>query len=129
MKELCALSHSTVLEGGDPILLVEVKEDDVRSPRNAAQLADYLSMLSAASANSDRQVRFGHVSRFSPISEERAALQKAKKAGKSVGSLRYREIYEALQQDCGPIGYMLREYLEDPDSQSPRNSYFGVFLR
>jgi hypothetical protein len=102
-----------VLEGGEPILLVEVKEDDVKSPRNPEQLADYLSMLSAAAASSDRQIRFVHVSRFSPISEDRAALQKAKNVGKSVDSLRYREIYEALQQDCGPIGYMLREYLED----------------
>jgi hypothetical protein len=102
-----------VLKGGEPILLVEVKEDDVKNQENPAQLADYLSMLPATSSLGGQQVRLVHVSRFSLPPEDQAALQKARKAGKSVDCLRYRNIYEALRGDSGSIGSMLREYLED----------------
>jgi hypothetical protein len=95
-----------VLKGGESILLVEVKEDDVNNQGNAEQIADYLSMLPP-------EARFVHVSRYSPLPEGQAALQKAKKVGKSVDCLRYRKIYEVLQGDRGPICQMLREYLED----------------
>jgi hypothetical protein len=64
-----------VLKGGEPILLVEVKEDDVKNQGNPKQLADYLLMLSATSSPGGRQARFVHVSRFSPPPNDQASAK------------------------------------------------------
>jgi hypothetical protein len=114
------IADLAVLSGGQPILLLEVKEDDVKSPTNATQLRDYLSVTTTASIAADRQVRFAHISRYGLPLHDQAMLDKARKIGKLVFQLRYRQIYEQLRKHLkkksdGPISRLLCEYLEDID--------------
>jgi hypothetical protein len=102
-----------LLSAGEPILLVEVKEDDFRNPNNTEQVADYISMLGTAPTKNRRRPLFVHVSRFSPVAKDQEELARAVRLGKPVRLLRYRGIYEALSGRSGPVGDMLRDYLED----------------
>jgi len=104
-----------VLRGGEPVLLLEVKEDDIKNPRNPEQLSDYLSLLDVPSPQMRQppKLQFVHVSRFALPPEELSQMEEARKAGKMVLQLRYRKIYETLRQHGGALGQMLQEYLED----------------
>src|SRR5688572_13217868 len=68
-----------VLKGGQPLVLVEIKEDDILSPHNSAQLDDYLAYLS-----SNEGTRFFYVSRYSPPTPVQLKLTDARKHGYSV---------------------------------------------
>jgi hypothetical protein len=65
--------------------LFEIKEYDVRNPRNAAQLSDYLARVARWG------VPFIHVSRFAPDASDREAMDHAKMSGHPITSLRYRD--------------------------------------
>lgn len=94
-----------LVEDEGPVLLVEVKEDDIGNPGNAAQLDDYLAQARAG-------IPFLHLSRFALEPEDRDRLAEAGADG-VVASLRYREIPAALPD--GPITAMIKTYLEDID--------------
>ncbi|MBS0479202.1 MAG: hypothetical protein JSR79_07880 [Proteobacteria bacterium] len=102
-----------VLANGRPVMLFEVKENDVASPRNPAQLADYLHHV----ATEADPPHFFHLSRYTPISAP-PALRAAAQSGR-VHDLRYRDLYRAMRDHEGargqqtPIARMVREYLED----------------
>ena len=98
-----------LLDKGEPILIIEVKEDDVNNPANQEQLADYMLYLKQLS----KDVRFAHVSRYTPNDSDRQQLAKAKRKRIAVQSLRFRTIYEGVQNNKSPLCEMVGEYLED----------------
>ena len=100
----------TLLDGGEPILIVEVKEDDVNNPENKAQLEDYLELITSL----EGQARFAHVSRYSPTRADRDAMVAA---GRDIArSYRYRDVHAGLSDDPKkkrPFARMLSGYLKD----------------
>ena len=98
-----------ILRGGEPVLLVEVKEDDVASKRNPAQLADYLALVGMRKG----ATRFAHVSRYSPTVGDAAAMRQAEAKGLSVASLRYRDFYGALEKSGKEFCRLFCDYLKD----------------
>lgn len=104
-----------VLKGGQPVLLIEIKEDDVQAPKNPTQIQDYLSVTTTMLVPREQQIRFVHVSRYALPDREQAMLDKASRNGKLVCQLRYRKIYEILKKSDSPIGRLIQEYLEDID--------------
>lgn len=68
------IADLAALQASHPIFLLEIKEDDVASPTNAAQLADYMDLTTSSSVSIDRQTHFVHVSRYALPNRERAAI-------------------------------------------------------
>lgn len=95
----------TLLKEREPMVFFEVKEDDVKNPRNSDQLDDYLKQAA-------KGIPFIHLSRYSLEPSELKKIQRAAKRNPVV-SLRYREIYKALFREGGPVSCMVCEYLED----------------
>jgi hypothetical protein len=104
-----------LLIGGKPILLVEIKEDDVNNPSNQEQLSDYLYQIDEVTIGT----RFVHLSRYPPTLDDKETLAQARAKGLSVQSLRYRNIYEKLKRNedraknKSAMANMLLDYLED----------------
>lgn len=98
-----------VLLDGSPIVLLEIKEDDVASPGNPAQLKDYLHYIETE----PQPPSFVHLSRYTPISAL-PGLTEAARTGR-VRDLRYRHLYTAMRKHMqdGPLARMVYEYLED----------------
>jgi len=92
-----------VLDGGEAILLIEVKEDDINNSENAAQLNDYLSLISSSS----NRCSFAHVSRYAPKQSELRAIDLQDNAK----SYSYRDVYSALPNKG--FSKMLADYLKD----------------
>ncbi len=107
------LADLGVLIDGQPVMLFEVKEDDVASPRNPAQLKDYLDHVETT----PHPPHFFHLSRYTPISAL-PGLRAAERSGR-VHDLRYRHLHKAMREHelaqghNAPISRMVREYLED----------------
>lgn len=105
------IADLAILAGGEPIALIEVKEDDINSKTNAAQIQDYLSML--GSRGDGQIIQFIHVSRYALPALERELLKNAQ-GGKFVRSVSYRQIFASLNlPDTGPWGLLFRDYLGD----------------
>jgi hypothetical protein len=102
------IADLAVLIGGEPILLIEVKEEDVNNPANEAQLENYVNYIRERKA----MTGFVHVSRYSPTDRDMEIIERAKREGLPVRNLRYQNIYEGLS-DESPFCRMLRDYLED----------------
>lgn len=94
-----------LLDGGEPILIVEVKEDDVNNPANEAQLEDYLKLIASLKG----RARFAHVSRYSPKRADQEAMATAGRD--AAGSYRYRDVHAGLSD--GLFSKMLSDYLKD----------------
>ncbi|MCW2189471.1 hypothetical protein AB7M45_002241 [Bradyrhizobium elkanii] len=93
--------------GGQPVLFVEVKEYDNKSPANGAQLTDYLRVVT-------NEVGFLYVYRFRPSEADIRKLTAARSKGRSVALLRYDDIYRALNNGAqGPLANLVCRYLED----------------
>lgn len=97
-----------VLAGGEPLVLVEVKEDDVNSAANPAQLADYIDYVRAHPG-----CRFFHLSRYSPTKLHTQAIRAATAQFLAVKSMRYRDLYAALRESPREFSRLLVDYLED----------------
>lgn len=91
---------------GRVVLLFEVKEDDWKNERNLNQTKDYLSVVSS------KRVPFVHLSRFAPDARDRELIRKQSDRHPVV-SIRYRDVYAALERIDRPVAQMVREYLED----------------
>ncbi|WFU81336.1 hypothetical protein QA645_00865 [Bradyrhizobium sp. CIAT3101] len=93
--------------GRQPVLFVEVKEYDNKSPANGAQLTDYLRAVT-------NEVGFLYVYRFRPSEADIRKLTAARSKGRSVAVLRYDDIYRALNNGAqGPLANLVCRYLED----------------
>ena len=87
----------------EPLLYLEVKEDDVKNPKNLAQVLDYVRT----------EVPFVYLSRFAPEPADQQAIDEAKRRGQPVASIRYRDIHRVLGRTRTHVAKMVREYLED----------------
>lgn len=102
-----------VLLNGEPVLLFEIKEDDVAAAGNEAQLDDYLTFI----ARREGKTRFIHLSRYPPKKTLRR-LAAAEKNGTAF-DVRYRQLLDVLidrgerSTRASPVGRMIKEYLED----------------
>ncbi|MFQ3453886.1 hypothetical protein PMN64_11275 [Bradyrhizobium sp. UFLA01-814] len=93
--------------GKRPVLLVEVKEYDNKTPTNGAQLNDYLKVV-------NNEVGFLYVYRFRPRPADLQKLTAARSKGRPVALMRYDDIYKALNNgDRGPLANLVCRYLED----------------
>lgn len=92
---------------GKIVLLFEVKEFDWKNERNVKQTEDYLAVVSS------EDVPFVHLSRFAPDAPDRELIQKQSERGHPVISIRYRDVYAALERIDRPVAQMVRDYLED----------------
>jgi hypothetical protein len=100
-----------ILINGTPRILVEIKEDDVGSKSNAAQISDYLRWIRMSK---EPKVAFIIISRFPLKEKERVQVESARLKSLPVYELRYHEIVSALKHsDQEPPAQMLCEYLED----------------
>ena len=97
------IADLAILRDKQPILLIEIKEDDVRNPSNYAQILDYLEL----------GLPFVYLSRFPPEGTGGGTLEAAMKEGQPVASMRYRDLHRILRDNERPFAVMLREYLED----------------
>lgn len=100
-----------VLLDGAPVIVIEVKEDDLNSEISRAQLADYLEWV-----ESNPQAHFIHFSRYFP-QKASSFLKRAIKSGR-VHDLRYRDLHRAAlanikRQKNVSISFMCIEYLEE----------------
>lgn len=99
-----------VLIDAKPIIIFEVKVDDLKSDGNPAQLADYINWVAC-----DPGCLFVHVSRYfsQSLSDE---LARAESSGRII-SLRYRNLHDVAQQFAqegrSPLAAMLVEFLEE----------------
>lgn len=97
-----------VLVDGAPIVLFEIKEDDVNSPRNPQQFEDYCRHVKM-----HERCSFVHLSRFPPMSHV------FRYVGERVEDVRYRHLFDSVSRhesgasEAAPVSTMLREYLED----------------
>jgi hypothetical protein len=96
-----------ILSQGDPVLLIEVKEDDFNNPGNPAQLLDYLDFIRGRKG----RTRFIHVSRYRPTAKNALQLNLAANATLPVRSKRYRDILAQLGRT--EFSRMFRDYLRD----------------
>lgn len=102
-----------VLLDGRPVLLFEIKEDDVASKRNPDQLRDYRHYIAH---HSDPPI-FVHLSRYTPVT----ALPEfgAQAWANRVHDLRYRHLFAAMAEHVAtshgdaPVARMVHEYLEE----------------
>jgi hypothetical protein len=97
----------TLKRNGNVLVHFELKEDDWKNVRNKKQLADYLLQVT------QRHVPLIHLTRFSPDPAERKLMDREIKRGHQVMSMRYRDLYAALETADGPLAQMVRDYLED----------------
>ena len=95
-----------LLHGGEPTLLIEVKEDD---PPNLEQVRAYLDYVRAQAGGT----RFVYVSRYPATPDEQSALKEAVLNGLPVRSLRYRDIYQSIEPGASPFACLLLDYMED----------------
>ena len=98
-----------ILNGGEPVLIVEVKENDVNNSGNGAQLGDYLEFVRVRGG----ATRFAHVSRYSPTQGDATVLEQAAKRGLPVASHRYRDFYGSLHSSRKDFCRLLCDYLKD----------------
>lgn len=102
-----------VLVGGEPVLLIEVKEDDVASDGNVAQVEDYLAFIGSRIGGDDSPTAFVHLSRYVPLPSVLDAISRARRDGLSAHEVRYRNLHGALVGVGQPLARMLVQYLED----------------
>lgn len=98
-----------LLDGDYPILLIEIKEDDVSNPKNLEQLERYISY-----ARSQRMpgspVKLAYVSRYPLGNLLSDVIEKNSDLVYEVG---YRKILDGLRGGCGPVGDLVADYLRD----------------
>ena len=98
-----------ILLDGKPVLLVEVKEDDINSARNTAQISDYLRWMEK---NTERYVI--HLSRYFPAKFKR--FQKDSVLSR-VADVRYSNLHALssarANEPHNVLSGMVQEYLED----------------
>jgi hypothetical protein len=92
----------------EPLVLIEIKDADIKNKGNSAQLTDYLRYLDAHD-----DVEFLLLSRDAPPISSQRKLQAAADQTR-IFSRRFRELYKPLQGK-DPFSALLREYLEDID--------------
>ena len=97
-----------LLDGGRPIMLVEIKVEDILSAKNPDQLAGYIEF--AKSFPIGERPKLAYVSRYAPSETLQRVLEKNSSL---VLEIRFREILERLNEGCGPVGEMVKDYLED----------------
>jgi hypothetical protein len=103
-------------EPENPILIIEVKDEDGRTKANVDQLQDYVTFVRMHNkkTNSEvRQTRFLLLSRYVPRLEDEQELKKASPKG-AVENRRHGQIPSILSRMTGdPLVRMVCEYLED----------------
>jgi hypothetical protein len=93
---------------GDPIVLIEIKDADIRNEGNAAQLDDYLEFIGE---KKNKNVKFLFLSRTIPPEKDERKLRTAK-SKKRVHRLFFRQLHKPLK-GSKIFGQMLMDYLED----------------
>jgi phosphoglycolate phosphatase-like HAD superfamily hydrolase len=101
-----------VLNGGTPIIIFEIKEDDAQASRNSEQLDDYLDYI-RKNYTSNNTPAFVHLSLYAPSKEAFDKLKRAQHDGFVAIDARYRLLHEALDSFDKPIARMLVEYLKE----------------
>lgn len=107
-----------VLLGGDAVVVIEIKEDDILSAGNDEQLDDYVTYLAQLSQAPGIKTHFIHLSRYPLPSSTTAALARASARRLRVTDLRYRNLLENLEHHDFPHVEMVRDYLKDIDVAS-----------
>lgn len=104
-----------ILVNGEPVVLLEIKEEDVDAPRNAAQHSDYLRWVERESGSPSRALPslFVHLSRY----HARRVLHTPTRFTETVRAAFYGDFYRVLS-DCTkskhlPLAHMVMDYLED----------------
>lgn len=96
-----------VLLRGEPVILFEIKEDDIGAAGNIEQLKGYIHFIT----KSAKSCCFVHLSRYAPPLQLKAEF---KRVGQSCGTdARYRNIHKTLSVLDDPLARMVTEYLED----------------
>ena len=94
---------------GNPLVLAEIKDADIKSTSNSAQLDDYLKLLGQ---KSNEKLEFLFLSRTVPPENDERKLQKSKHT-KRVHQMLFGKLYKPLRVGGDPFCQMLRDYLED----------------
>jgi hypothetical protein len=94
---------------GNPLVLAEIKDADIKSASNSAQLDDYLKLLGQ---RRNEKLKFLFLSRTVPPEKDERKLQTSKHA-KRVHQMLFGELYGPLRVGGDPFCQMLRDYLED----------------
>lgn len=99
---------AVVTAAGDPLVLVEIKDADIRSESNAAQINDYLEFIGK---KKNQNVAFLFLSRALSKEEDEQTLQAAM-ATKRVYRMYFYQLHRPLR-NSNVFGQMLKGYLED----------------
>lgn len=95
---------------GQPILLIEIKEDDISvKEKNRAQLIQYIN-YARENSKTINKIRLAYVSRFAPDENILSLIEGSKETAYEV---RFRDILKGLKISTGPLGKLVRNYLED----------------
>ena len=95
---------------GQPILLVEIKEDDISvKEKNRTQLIQYIDYARENSKNGNK-IRIAYVSRYAPDENILSLIEGSKGTTYEV---RFRGILKGLKSNTGTLGKLVRNYLED----------------
>ena len=93
---------------GDPLILIEIKDADIKNESNAAQLGDYLKFIEQ---KKHLNVKFLFLTRTIPPEGDEQILQTAKSKNR-VYRLFFRQLYKPLK-GSKHFGQLLMDYLED----------------
>lgn len=96
-----------IRDGSSLRLLLEIKDDDINSPRNGDQLRDYLQYARK------HKLAFVHLSKHFLDEDGDRELQAATQHGVWATSIRFRDLYVCLRKSDTPIARMLCDYLEE----------------
>ncbi|MGH6877543.1 MAG: hypothetical protein ACREHV_09230, partial [Rhizomicrobium sp.] len=99
----------------EPILLIEIKDEDGRQKANVAQIRDYLAFIRKRNVlrGTSKRTAFLLLSRYAVRVEDAQLLAHAKMGGLPIGTSRHSESHKLLQGADGEMARMFREFLED----------------
>jgi hypothetical protein len=98
--------------GGEPLVIIEIKERDGKDKSNERQIQDYIRFLKKYKKAKGKTRWFLFVTRYEPRPDDEHELAKAEKQGFRIRRIRFAKIHEALSP-ARPIARMVREYMED----------------
>ena len=109
-KQIRFADIAVLNSAGNPLVLAEIKDADIKNEGNSAQISDYLKFIGQ---EKNRNVAFLFLSRTTPPEKDELKMQRSK-SHKRIHQMLFGDLYGPLK-GSDPFCQMLRDYLEDID--------------